>query len=104
MMKNFISVLILILFISSCYYDNVDELHPDVGLIPDCDNDTASVTYTNDIAPIMLRNCGSDNSCHQVASTSNNSVSLASYAGVSGVANTEQLLKSITHSDPGNVS
>ena len=103
-MKNFISVFILSLFFSSCYYDNLDEMHPEGGLISDCDPDTTSVTYTKDIAPIMLLNCGSDNnSCHKVASTNNKDISLANYNVVSTIIPT-QLLSSITHDDPGNVS
>lgn len=104
-MKNFILLVILILFFSSCYYDNLDELHPEAGLISDCDPDTTAVTYSKDIAPLMLLNCGSDISgCHKEASANNKDVLLATYDGVSGVAITGQLLASVTHSDPGNVS
>lgn len=102
-MKNLFSVLMLTLFFSSCYYDNVSELHPEVGLTPDCDPDTSTVTYTKDIHPLLLINCGSDNSgCHKSATVENSGISLATYTDVSGII-PSQLLSSITHDDPGNV-
>lgn len=98
-MKNIIAVLFFTLFLSACYYDNIGELHPEAGLTPDCDPDTTSVTYTKDIKPLLLNNCGSDNNgCHNAGNTTS-LVSLSTYDDVSAVVSTGQLIGSITH-DP----
>ncbi len=98
-MKIRISIVILSLFLSACYYDNLDELHADKGLVSDCNDDTTAVTYTRDIKPIMLNNCGSDNSgCHQAGNLISQ-ISLSTYNDVSAVALTGQLLGAVTH-DP----
>lgn len=60
-MKKFIRLLafalMLIPFLNSgCYNDNEEDLYPEK---PVCD--TANITYTASIAPIMQTNC---NSCH----------------------------------------
>lgn len=43
--------------LSSCYYDNGEELYPSTNC------DTENLTYTNQIAPIILNNC-SASGCH----------------------------------------
>jgi mono/diheme cytochrome c family protein len=45
---------------NSCYYDNEEELYPAT--------DTASVTYTKDIAPILQSRC---NGCHSSGQSPN---------------------------------
>ncbi len=45
------------LFFSSCYYDNKEELYPYGSSV--CD--TASISYTKHVAPIMAQYC---NTCH----------------------------------------
>ena len=64
-MKNIFYIIFLlttITLISSCYYDNFEELNPGAGLT--CDT-SRSVTFTADILPIMQSNCGTNNSaCH----------------------------------------
>ena len=98
-MKYIVTVILLLLVFTSCYYDNVDEMNPEAGLVPDCDPDTSAVTYNNYIKNLMFSDCGSDNSgCHQSGNTISN-VSLATYDDVTAVASTGQLLGSITH-DP----
>lgn len=101
-MKNIFSVLLL-LFFSSCYYDNVSELHPESGLTESCDS--TAVTYTKDVQPILASYCGTGNdNCHSQNNTAQNP-SLASYTDVSNLVNVdagEQLVKSITHEDPTN--
>ena len=58
---------------TGCYYDNLEELHPEV-LINSGNCDTSGVmSYSTHIAPILKSNCGSNNSCHNgpgVSSTS----------------------------------
>lgn len=48
--------LVALLFWSSCYYDNEEELYPGTG---ECD--TLNVTYSGSVAPIMALSC---NGCH----------------------------------------
>ena len=65
------------LFLSSCYYDNIEEMHPEVGLTENCDS--TGVTFTKDIKPILEQYCGTgDVSCHSNNNTNQNP-SLASY-------------------------
>lgn len=49
-------VIVLMAFLQSCYYDNVEELYPDA--LP-CD--TSNVGYSETITTIMENNC---NGCH----------------------------------------
>ena len=99
-MKNFIWILFLILSFTSCYYDNVGEMHPEAGLVPDCDDDTTLVTYNKDIQPLLLNNCGSSNNgCH--GSNSINLVSFDTYDHVFPYANSGEILGAITH-DPNS--
>ena len=58
-MKNinlFLILAVVVIGISSCTYDNVEDLYPQT---PECD--TLNVTYSQTIAPIMSTNC---NFCH----------------------------------------
>ncbi len=104
-MRNFIGIVCLILFLSSCYYDNLGELHPEAGLTEDCDS--TNVTFTKDIKPILDQYCGAGNgNCHSSSNTGANPA-LDTYSNVSDLVNLDQgvqLLSSITHDDPANVS
>ena len=52
---------------SGCYYDNMDEIHPLSAVV--CDT-TGTITYTNDIAPLLHSSCGSsDIACHKAGNT-----------------------------------
>ena len=88
-----ISVLVISFFLSSCYYDNLEELHPNITTTV-CDT-TGTISYSNDIVPIMNNNCGTGNSCHNSSSTSG--ITLDNYADVRGNANS--IVKAILH-DP----
>lgn len=43
----------VLLFLSSCYYDNKEELYQNIP--QDCE--TSGLTYTQDIAPLISQNC-----------------------------------------------
>ena len=89
-----VSVFLSFTFISSCYYDNQEELHPKVDNPVGCDT-VGVMTYTKNIAPIMLASCGSNNTgCHQVATNSNFNIALNSYAAINAV-DTTQLISTI---------
>src|SRR5437763_5874461 len=76
-MYKFFPISILFLFFSSCYYDNIEEMHPEVNLIENCDS--TGVTFSKDIKPILEQYCGTgDASCHSSNNTNQNP-SLASY-------------------------
>ena len=77
MMNKFFPISILLLFLSSCYYDNIGEMRPEVGLTENCDS--TGVTFTKDIKPILEQYFGTgDASCHSSNNTNQNP-SLASY-------------------------
>ena len=83
-------------FLSSCYYDNTDELHPAAAL-QSCDT-TGIVSYANDIVPILKTNCGTTNTCHSTA-TGTNGYPLDQYTELSNQAAIGNLVFAITH-DP----
>ena len=94
-MKYIFSLLILFL-LHGCYYDNADELNP--GTEP-CDT-TGVVSFSADILPIMLHNCGSQNdACHSSTGSQSN-YGLDSYSSVISTINSSgTFIKTITH-DP----
>ena len=91
MKRYFLPVLVIfILFIVSCYYDNEETLYPSYSSA--CD--TTSVTFSGTIAPILSNNCLS---CHSnaAAATSGNNIRLENYADV--VAKQPNITGSIKH-------
>lgn len=94
-MKYSAFLITLITLMSSCYYDNFSEMHPDTGLIQTCNPDTTAVTFTKDIQPILAEACGTNNSCHR-ALNNDSDISLANFDDVTAVAVTGQLRSSIT--------
>lgn len=94
-MKKLILALPLVALMSSCYYDNVDEVYPGAGLFTVCDS-TATQSYTTHITPILVNFCYS---CHS-GNNPSDGVSLDNYAGVSQVAASGRLVGAIYH-QPG---
>lgn len=80
----------LAIMVSSCYYDNEEELYP--GL-PGSECDTTSVTYSGTVAPLLAANC---NSCHSPASASGNVV-ISTYDGLKTAVNSGIFRKAINH-------
>jgi hypothetical protein len=76
---------------TSCYYDNVEELYPQVV---ECD--TLNVTYSQTIASIMSASC---NGCHGGSAPSGN-VRTDTYDGLKVVADNGKLWGAVNH-DPG---
>jgi len=62
--RIFLAILIILTGwgLSSCYYDNAEELYPNPLAC-----DTTNVTYSGTIAPILATSC---NSCHSTTSAS----------------------------------
>lgn len=78
---------------SNCYFDNLQELHPELLLNNECD--TASImSYQTHIRPIMSNSCGANNTCHD-AQAANGGVQLETYEGVKDAVNNGKLMSSI---------
>ncbi|MDP4289624.1 MAG: hypothetical protein Q8908_00930 [Bacteroidota bacterium] len=75
------------MILESCYYDNEVYLYGN-GSGAVCD--TATVTYSATIAPIMASNC---NSCH--TASSGNGVITSDYNNLKTIVNNGKLLKSV---------
>ncbi|MCC7465372.1 MAG: hypothetical protein IT261_03840 [Saprospiraceae bacterium] len=77
----------------SCYYDNVQELHPELLLDNNCDT-TAVISYQADVKPILTGSCGANNSCHN-AGGAGGGVVLEQYAGVKSAVASGKLWSAI---------
>ncbi|MCF8309706.1 MAG: cytochrome c [Bacteroidales bacterium] len=88
---SFITIILFIVTLSSCYYDNEEDLYPQQA---ECD--TTNVNYNDQIAPIMQNNC---NSCHSGVSP-NAGVITDNYEDLKAVAENGQLWGAVNH-EPG---
>ncbi|MCB0515936.1 MAG: hypothetical protein R2798_03910 [Chitinophagales bacterium] len=84
------SIFIAILSLNACYYDNEEELYPDTGTCV-----TDSISYVNDIVPVLDNNCLS---CHS-ASLQLGSVNLEGYNNLKIFVNNGSFLGSIQHAN-----
>ncbi|MBN8678671.1 MAG: hypothetical protein J0M29_10630 [Chitinophagales bacterium] len=89
-----LSIPALLLHTTGCYFDNVQELHPELLLENSCDT-TVVMSYQTDIKPILSGSCGANNSCHNTGGAGGGVV-LEQYAGVKAAAANGKLLSSIT--------
>jgi hypothetical protein len=73
----FVTIVTILFFTSSCYYDNEEALYPSVN--SSCD--TNNVTFTGKIVPVLTNNCLS---CHSnaTAASAGNNIRLQDYADV----------------------
>jgi hypothetical protein len=95
-MKKYFLAVTLIAMITGCYYDNIDELHPNIGpcVVPD------TISYANDIVPIMTNSCGAtDFGCHNTSSNSTSGWGLNSHLELTNTVDNTEFLKVIKH-DP----
>ncbi|HNL39813.1 MAG: hypothetical protein U0U46_08755 [Saprospiraceae bacterium] len=97
-MKKFTWALLLalplaLLVADSCYYDNLEEIHPEL-LLTDCDT-TGTISYQTDIVPIMVGSCGANNSCHNTSGAGGGFV-LENYAGVKNAVESGLFISAIT--------
>ena len=83
---------------TGCYYDNQEEIHPNIGTV--CDTTSVTISYATDITPILTSGCGiSDNACHNT-DNSDSEIGLETYTGVAAqISPNNVFLKSIIH-DP----
>jgi hypothetical protein len=86
-MKSIFKLIIVIglplMILSGCYKDNFTELHPVVVTTAVCDTNK-TMSFSNDIMPIINNNCGTANSCHGTSNTSR--IDLTDYNGVNAIA------------------
>ena len=95
--KPFIAVVVISIVFTSCYYDNIEDLHPAPIIIPGVNDtttngcDTAKViTYTADLKEIFqTSNCLG---CHSAGAS--NGIDLSTYNGAKNIAN--KLVGSVT--------
>jgi len=81
-------VIVIAIFMQSCYYDNVEDLYPQ---LPECD--TTNVTYSNSVWPVINSNC---TGCHGGNAPAGN-IRLENYNDISSAANNGSLLGTIRH-------
>ena len=88
--RRIINGLILgMVILSSCYYDNEEELYPPVTC------ETTNMSLQSDIAPILNQNCYR---CHSTAnSPSNSGINLEEYNELIKYVNNGELLGAIKH-------
>ena len=81
----------IVVSMASCYYDNKDQMYPQV-VVAACD--TATVNYSTTITSILNSHC---NSCHSTtaAPSSGAGIVLDTYTGVKAYANNGKLYGSI---------
>ena len=90
-------MVILVVSLGGCYYDNFEELKAG-NLTTACDTldstgAVKTISFANEVQPILNASCGSNNDgCH----SANGNGSLADYAGVSTSSNS--LMDRIKHS------
>ena len=85
-----ISISIILLFFSSCYYDKEDQLYPSSGI---CDT-AAPSTYASTMVPLFQQYCYS---CHGGTATSGGGILMGTYASDKAMALKGSLYGSITH-------
>ncbi len=93
---RFVPILVLMVglfYQSSCYFDNLQELHPELLLNDNCDT-TVTMSYQTHIKPILSNSCGANNTCHNAQSASG-SIVLENYAGVKSAISSGKFLSSI---------
>lgn len=83
--------------LSSCYYDSVEELDPNFGLVGNCDT-SGVISFNQKVQPILTTYCGTSGSaatgCHGSNPTSN--IPLVTHADVSASAD-DNLMDAIRH-------
>ena len=80
---------IVVVLLSSCYYDNEEELYP--GSASSCD--TTNTTYTITVETILKSNCYV---CHSTT-VADGGIILDSYTKLKEVADNGKLLGAVTH-------
>lgn len=98
-MKKILSLLSIAAlgFLSSCYYDNMEELFPADPLSKKTCDSLKTVSFSADIKPFMQSSCGTTNSCHGPGSAI---VDLSNYTNLKSKADAGTLMK-VIYWEPG---
>jgi hypothetical protein len=80
---------LFLLGLSSCFYDKADLIYPQPTTC-----DTAAVTYSGTIAPILTTNC---NGCHGGTAAAGAGIKLDTYASLSTWVTNGRFLNSMLH-------
>jgi mono/diheme cytochrome c family protein len=98
--KPFLAVAFITVGFTSCYYDNIEDLHPAPIIIPGINDSTSTgcdttkvITYTADLKEIFQTNCLI---CHTGLGASGG-IDLSTYAGAKGAATL--LIDAVTWAD-----
>jgi len=93
-LKSFLKLIIpvILILLSGCYYDNYEELYPELS--QDCD--TSNVTFAGAVAPVIQANC---ERCHN-GSDPNGGVLLTTYEDIKAVADNGLLVQVTTSTNP----
>jgi hypothetical protein len=87
MNKVFLILVVVVVSLTSCYYDSEEDLYPAAGC------STENVSYTNDVNPILLNSCLT---CHNNSDRQGN-ITLETHDDVLIYVNNGTLLGSIKH-------
>ena len=93
--KTLLVLALLPAFLYGCYNDNAEDLYPSTAPGSACD--TANITYSASIKPIIDAKCAIPG-CHQTAMPTG--YDLSSHAGLTVVANNGRLIPAIDHTGP----
>jgi mono/diheme cytochrome c family protein len=80
---------LFLLGLSSCFYDKADLIYPQPSTC-----DTANITYSGTVAPILTANC---NVCHGGTAAAGAGIKLDTYASLSTWVTNGRLLNSMLH-------
>jgi uncharacterized membrane protein len=88
-----IFTLMVVIGFTACYYDNKDQMYPQI-VAASCD--TTTVNYSTTITAIMNTHC---NNCHStsLAASSGGGIALDTYTGVKAYASNGKLYGSMAH-------
>lgn len=86
--------IVLVLSLSSCYYDKGDKLYPDAAIC-----DTINMNYTSSIKPILQTNC-IDKGCH-TTSANFGGVVLENYLGAKASVTGDKLINALKYISGG---
>lgn len=93
---KYLLIMICLITLSACYYDNFEELYPGAGLSDTCDT-AGTISFATKVLPIMTGNCGSSQSnCHGGTSPLG-FYQLSNHSGVKAANDDGILLPSINH-------
>jgi hypothetical protein len=93
-MKKLLVIGGLLVFLASCYNDKGDKLYPPPAINP-CDTANRTVSYANDVRPILQGNC-TTSGCHDAGAASAG-YDFTIYEGAKLAVTNNKLVTAIAH-------